>query len=243
MANPELNPFVKANACENCPSSAYNPVENAKLDCVPTCGVTNGSIANNNDCGCGKSTCTAVSGRFCLASSDKCAKVAACGISDGTAGNNGTACTCGTSDCTVSTGMFCQWNDCATGPFGSNVLPNGDGSSSNPGTGLRKVVSDWISGGAAKNAVLLTYGSIEDWNVASVTSLEYVFTNQPMFNADLSKWNTAAVTTMDQSTPTALICFHSLFLPSNSVFSPFPISSFFFFTLNSDWVHHGIDVL
>ena len=92
--------------------------------------------------------------------------------------------------------------------FAFDALPNGDGSGGNggAGTGLRKVVSDWISGGAAKNTVLATYGPIEDWNVASVTSLKYVFFNKQMFNADLSKWNTAKVTSMYQSTSTLLLC-------------------------------------
>ena len=205
MASPELNPFVKANACQNCPSSAYNPKENARLNCVPTCAVTDGSAANTGSCVCGTSDCTASSGLFCLASVDKCAKVAACAVSDASAANDN-ACTCGTNDCTASTGLFCQLKYCATGPFGTNPLPNGDGSTGNLGTGLRKVVSDWISGGAAKNTVLVTYGPIEDWNVASVTSLKRVFYHKGSFNADLSKWNTAAVTTMYGSTSTALLC-------------------------------------
>ena len=206
MASPELNPFAKANACQNCPSAAYNPNENARLNCVlPTCAVTDGSAANTGSCVCGTRDCTASSGLFCLASVDKCAKVAACAVSDASAANDN-ACTCGTSDCTASTGLFCQLNYCATVPFGSDPLPNGDGSTSNPGTGLRKVVSDWISGGAAKNTVLVTYGPIEDWNVASVTSLKYVFFNKQMFNADLSKWNTAKVTDMESSTSTPLLC-------------------------------------
>ena len=186
MANPELNPFVKADACQNCPSPGRNPNENARLNCVlTTCAVTNGSIVNGNDCVCGTGTCTA------------------------------------------STGLFCKSNYCATGPFGSNALPNGDGSTGNPGTGLRKVVSDWISGGAAKNTVLTTYGPIEDWNVSSVTSLKFVFYNKGTFNADLSKWDTAAVTSMRSSTSifgsSAPCVFHRL------LFSyPFLFSSFFF---------------
>ena len=129
MAFPELNPFVKANACQNCPSGRINSNENARLNCVlPPCAVANGSIVNGNDCVCGTGTCTA------------------------------------------STGLFCKLNYCATGPFGSNALPNGDGSTGNPGTGLRKVVSDWISGGAAKDNVLAKYGPIEYWNVKSVTN-------------------------------------------------------------------------
>jgi len=157
MAFPELNPFVKANACQNCPSPSSNPNENARLNCVPPCAVTNGSMVNGNDCVCGTGTCTA------------------------------------------STGLFCKLNYCATGPFGSNALPNGDGSTSDPGTGLRKVVSDWISGGATKNTVLTTYGPIEDWNVSHVTSLAYLFYNMNTGNPDISKWNAGAVTDMGYS--------------------------------------------
>ena len=90
--------------------------------------------------------------------------------------------------------------------FAFDPLPDGDESSGDPGSGLRKVVSDWISGGTAKNTVLATYGPIEDWNVASVTSLKLVFCDKGTFNADLSKWNTAAVTNMGGSTPTPLLC-------------------------------------
>jgi len=159
MAFPELNPFVKANACQNCPSGRSNLNENARLNCVLLlpCAMTNGNIVNGNDC------------------------------------------VCGTVDCTASTGLFCKSNYCATGPFGSNALPNGDGSNSDPGTGLRKVVSDWISGGAAKNTVLTTYGPIEDWNVSHVTSFAYLFYNMTTGNPDISKWNTGAVITMEYS--------------------------------------------
>jgi surface protein len=158
MAFPELNPFVKADACQTSPSLCSYPNENARLLCVlPPCAVTNGSIVNDNDC------------------------------------------VCGTGTCTVSTGLFCKLNYCATGPFGSNALPNGDGSISDPGTGLRKVVSDWISGGAAKNTVLTTYGPIEDWNISHVTSLAYLFYNKNAGSPDISKWNTGVVITMEGS--------------------------------------------
>ena len=100
-------------------------------------------------------------------------------------------------------------------------LPNGDGSSGTPGTGLRKVVSDWNSGGTAKNTVLTTYGPIEEWNVASVNSLNNVFYQKQTFNADLSKWDTAAVTNMQNSTSTPVLWFfRSLCRSSPSLFSP-----------------------
>jgi len=75
-------------------------------------------------------------------------------------------------------------------------LPDGTGTHLHPGTGLRKVVSDWIGGGDLKKTVITTYGSIEDWQVSGVTSLQSVFDTKNTFNADLSKWNVAAVTNM-----------------------------------------------
>ena len=81
-------------------------------------------------------------------------------------------------------------------------LPNGDGSHLAPGTAgtLRKVVSDWIAaGGASSSTVVATYGPIEDWDVSEVTNMKWVCYNFGSFNADLSKWNTSAVTTMTGS--------------------------------------------
>jgi hypothetical protein len=79
MAQPELNPFVKATACQDCSSSAYNPNENAKLTCaLPTCAVTDGSAANVNPCACGTIECSTSNGLFCLESQSKCGKVTGC---------------------------------------------------------------------------------------------------------------------------------------------------------------------
>lgn len=91
---------------------------------------------------------------------------------------------------------------CASVGHAYDVLPNGDESYSDPGTGLRKVVSDWISGGTAKSTVVELYGPIEDWDVSSVTNLQCVFCDKGTFNADISKWSTAAVTNMAGSTST-----------------------------------------
>ena len=94
------------------------------------------------------------------------------------------------------------------GVEGFSKLPNGDSASSatgNAGT-LRRVVSDWIAGGASKSTVVATYGPIEDWDVSEVTNMKFVFYGRGdsastfgSFNTDLSKWNTSAVTTMEGS--------------------------------------------
>ena len=84
------------------------------------------------------------------------------------------------------------------GVEGFAKLPNGDGASSatgNSGT-LRRAVSDWITGGESKSTVVAKYGPIEDWDVSEVTNMQFVFYNFGSFNADLSKWNTGAVTNM-----------------------------------------------
>ncbi len=87
---------------------------------------------------------------------------------------------------------------------GSMPLPNGDGAQTatgNAGT-LRRAVSDWIAGGASRSTVVATYGPIEDWDVSEVTNMKYVFYGYNLastfgsFNADLSNWNTGAVTSM-----------------------------------------------
>ena len=63
--------------------------------------------------------------------------------------------------------------------------------------GIRKVVDDWIAGG---DTVETTYGLIQDWDTSDVTSMYLLFYGKTTFDADLSKWNVAKVTTMQQST-------------------------------------------
>ena len=110
--------------------------------------------------------------------------------------------------------ITCTNNVCPTGMVYLDTfygcvkkLPNGDGlrpATGNAGT-LRRVVSDWIAGGASTSTVVATYGPIEDWDVSEVTNMKYVFyggnsaSTFGSFNADLSKWNTGAVTIMHGS--------------------------------------------
>ena len=196
----------------------------------PSCTVTNGTVENVKACACGTTTCTVSGGLFCWASSNKCAKAAACTFNNGTV-ENANACNCGTSDCTSSTGLFCKSlaNYCATETIVFLPLPNGDGSNSNGGGGLRKVVSDWISGDTAKDTVVATYGPIEDWNIASVDNLNYVFYNMQTFNANISKWDTSAVTTMAGSRSIPLLClWFNVFSLGSRSYSPFYFFSFTF---------------
>ena len=46
MANPELNPFVKTNACQNCLTLGDNPTENSHTSCP---GGTNGGGENGEN--------------------------------------------------------------------------------------------------------------------------------------------------------------------------------------------------
>jgi hypothetical protein len=82
---------------------------------------------------------------------------------------------------------------------GYDSVPNGDGSRSFPGTGLRKVVSDWIAGGTLKDAVVAKYGEIENWSTSEVTNLACVFDGKSSFNADISKWVVSSVTSLSNS--------------------------------------------
>jgi surface protein len=59
-------------------------------------------------------------------------------------------------------------------------------------TNIATAVSDWIGGDTA------TYGDIGDWDVSRVSNMHGLFNTQPAFNDDISKWNTASVSTMSR---------------------------------------------
>ena len=58
---------------------------------------------------------------------------------------------------------------------------------------INDAVTKWISG-----IDTTTYGNIVDWDVSAVSNMNELFTNKLTFNADISKWNTACVSSMSQ---------------------------------------------
>ena len=203
MSNPELNPFVEANACSTCPSNQFTTTtsDNDDLSCCATVAVAGGTCTACTSAVA--SGCTAVSCNTGKVNIDNDAtngcEISCAAVTNGTC----TACTSAVaSGCTAvscNTGKVNIDND-ATNGCEIDSVPNGDGSYlSNPGT-LRRVVSDWIAGGTLKDAVVAKYGEIENWGTSEVTNLAFVFYQKSSFNADISKWDVSSVTTLWGST-------------------------------------------
>ena len=100
-----------------------------------------------------------------------------------------------------------------TGVVVYNSLPDGDCTTEPHNyrnckfcdTGLRQVISDWMDP-MSTSTVVAMYGPIEDWDLSEVTNMKCIFYSSSSsqddfntFNADISKWNTSAVTTMEKS--------------------------------------------
>jgi hypothetical protein len=92
---------------------------------------------------------------------------------------------------------------------GCAKLPDGDGTKAVTGSTetLRHVVYKWINSNTRQEVVNL-YGPIEDWDTSDITNMNNVFWGangvganafKHYFNADISKWNMGAVTTMGNS--------------------------------------------
>ena len=147
---------------------------------------------------------------FCRDNSGECCSTPTCDNIDGT-GNafRNTSCPAGSflrNDLSMNCfTTVCAASDCCTDP-----LPNGDGSQY-PTAGtmvLRNIVLDYfvnyVHDSNKKKTLITKYGKIESWDVSRVTNMANVFWNlnvanmgaAPAFNADLSKWQTGAVTTM-----------------------------------------------
>ena len=93
---------------------------------------------------------------------------------------------------------------------GFTKLPNGDGTIAVDGNTetLRHVVYKWLLDNNKRQQVVDKYGPIEDWDTSDITNMNNVFwgadgvgasTFKHYFNADISKWNMGAVTTMGNS--------------------------------------------
>jgi surface protein len=205
MSNPELNPFVEANACSTCPSNQFATTtsDNDDLSCCATvaggtCTACTSAVAS----GCTAVSCNTDKVNIDYDATNGCeVSCAAVTVTNGTC----TACTSAVaSGCTAvscNTGKANIDND-ATNGCEIDSVPNGDGSSlstGNPGT-LRRVVSDWIAGGALKDTVVAKYGEIENWGTSEVTDLGFVFYWKSSFNADISKWDVSRVTNLWGST-------------------------------------------
>ena len=64
---------------------------------------------------------------------------------------------------------------------------------------IRKAVDDYYSDDQTiKDAVILKYGNIEEWDVSQITNFQNLFLNKASFNGDISKWQTGKVINMHQ---------------------------------------------
>ena len=89
-------------------------------------------------------------------------------------------------------------------------LPNGNGKEApaeRVGDTLERIVDDIIgTDNAKKNAAIMQYGLLENWDVSEVTNMAFLFNgviggtydnpNKRSFNGDISKWQTGKVTNM-----------------------------------------------
>jgi hypothetical protein len=126
-------------------------------------------------------------------------EVSCAAVTSGTCTTCNSAVASGCTAVTCNAGYVNADND-ATNGCEIDPVPNGDDSWSVPGTGLRKVVSDWTAGGTLKDAVVAKYGEIENWSTSAVTNLASIFYGKSSFNADISKWVVSSVTTLKNST-------------------------------------------
>ncbi len=73
------------------------------------------------------------------------------------------------------------------------VAPSSLGLQPITNTNIQAAANGWTSNPTTAAA---TYGPIDDWNTAGVSSMSKLFFKQTTFNGDLSKWNVAAVKDM-----------------------------------------------
>ena len=61
---------------------------------------------------------------------------------------------------------------------------------------IKRVVKDYLTGGARKQRIVQKYGDISQWDVSNVTNIKLLFWNQSSFNQPLNGWNVSNVTDM-----------------------------------------------
>ena len=103
-------------------------------------------------------------------------------------------------------------------------LPNGNGEyAPTDRVGFLGGIVDDIIGtdDAKKNAAIVKYGLIENWDVSEVTNFQLLFkstgtaqSDRASFNGDISKWQTGKVTHMEERTLNVLILFFNLYILS-----------------------------
>ena len=95
--------------------------------CLKACSIVDGTSLNEGDCGCGSINCNAATGYYCLALSNKCAKIKihSCENTESSTANSGT-CSCGSSECDATKGLFClaSSSKCQKIRFCSNTMGN-----------------------------------------------------------------------------------------------------------------------
>lgn len=68
--------------------------------------------------------------------------------------------------------------------------------------GIRKLVDDWLAGGARRAKVVNDYGEIGNWDTSNVTDMSHLFgqgvSGANTFNEDISNWDTSKVTNMTE---------------------------------------------
>ena len=61
---------------------------------------------------------------------------------------------------------------------------------------IKRVVKDYLTGGARKQRIVQKYGDISQWDVSNVTDMKWMFENASSFNQSLNNWNVSNVEDM-----------------------------------------------
>jgi hypothetical protein len=76
------------------------------------------------------------------------------------------------------------WPACTVGALCTTCMTNAN---------IATAVTAWV---ASPTTATATYGPIGEWDVSAVSSMSQLFYQRASWSSDISKWNTASVTTM-----------------------------------------------